>query len=206
MQLGQCGALHGVETAVRDPYEVLGVARSASAEDVQKAYRKLAKKLHPDLNPGDREAEEKFKEVAGAYDLLGDPAKRKRFDSGDIDAAGAERPRQDHYYRDFASSGQEHPYTSSAGYADFMDLEDALAELLKQTARARANRRGYDLEFRLPIEFVEVYHRREQASVAARWRYAGCEHPAWNCRRAGSAVARQRSTRNRKGWSGRCSH
>ena len=140
---------------MRDPYEILGVARSASAEDVQKAYRKLAKKLHPDLNPGDREAEEKFKEVAGAYDLLGDPDKRKKFDSGDIDAAGTERPRQERYYRDFASSGQDHPYTNSAGFADFMDSEDALAELLKQTARARANRRGYDLEFRLPIEFVE---------------------------------------------------
>ena len=140
---------------MRDPYEVLGVARSASTADVQKAYRKLAKKLHPDLNPGDREAEEKFKEVAGAYDLLGDPEKRKRFDSGDIDAAGAERPRQEHYYRDFASSGQDHPYANSAGFADFMDSEDALAELLKQTAQARADRRGYDLEFRLPIEFVE---------------------------------------------------
>ncbi len=53
-----------------NPYEILGVAPTASSEDIQKAYRKLAKKLHPDLNPGDKEAEEKFKEVAGAYDLL----------------------------------------------------------------------------------------------------------------------------------------
>jgi DnaJ-class molecular chaperone len=63
-----------------NPYEVLGVSSSASAADIQKAYRKLAKKLHPDLNPGDKAAEEKFKEVAGAYDLLGDAEKRKRFD------------------------------------------------------------------------------------------------------------------------------
>ncbi len=56
---------------MRNPYEVLGVAPTASSADIQKAYRKLAKKLHPDLNPGDEAAEEKFKEVAGAYDLLG---------------------------------------------------------------------------------------------------------------------------------------
>ena len=55
---------------MRNPYEVLGVAPTASPADIQKAYRKLAKKLHPDLNPGDKAAEEKFKEVAGAYDLL----------------------------------------------------------------------------------------------------------------------------------------
>ena len=77
---------------MRNPYEVLGVAPVASAADIQKAYRKLAKKLHPDLNPGDKAAEEKFKEVAGAYDLLADAEKRKRFDAGEIDATGAERP------------------------------------------------------------------------------------------------------------------
>lgn len=58
-------------TVLNDPYEILGVAPTASADDIQKAYRKLAKKLHPDLNPGRPEAEEKFKEVASAYDLVG---------------------------------------------------------------------------------------------------------------------------------------
>jgi len=143
-----------VVTALTDPYKVLGVARSASADDIQKAYRKLAKKLHPDLNPGNPEAEEKFKEVAGAYGLIGDAEKRKRFDSGEIDAAGAERPRQN-YYRDYASSEREHPYTDNSGFTDFMESEDAFAELLRRSARAQANRRGHDLEFRLPIEFVE---------------------------------------------------
>jgi DnaJ-class molecular chaperone len=139
---------------VRNPYEVLGVAPTASAADIQKEYRKLAKKLHPDLNPGDKAAEEKFKEVAGAYDLLGDAEKRKRFDNGAIDATGAERP-QHPFYRDFATSDHNHPYTVNSGFADFIDGDDALAELLRRGARAHANRRGQDLHYRLPIDFVE---------------------------------------------------
>lgn len=139
---------------MRDPYEILGVASTASTDDIQKAYRKLAKRLHPDLNPGNPEAEEKFKEVAQAYDLVGDAEKRRRFDNGEIDAAGAERPRQN-YYRDYATSERDHPYTDDSGFADFMDSEDAFAELLRRSAQAQANRRGHDLEFRLPIEFIE---------------------------------------------------
>ena len=72
----------------KDPYEILGVQRSDSGEDIQKAYRRLAKKLHPDLNPGNRESEEQFKKVASAYDFLSDPEKRARFDRGEIDASG----------------------------------------------------------------------------------------------------------------------
>lgn len=137
-----------------NPYDLLGVSSSASASDIQKAYRKLAKKLHPDLNPGDKSAEEKFKEVTAAYDLLGDADKRKRFDDGEIDASGAERPQQ-HFYRDYAGSEESHPYANSGGFADFMDRDDVLAELLRRGQQARANRRGEDLHYRLPIEFVE---------------------------------------------------
>src|SRR5438132_13678514 len=64
----------------KDFYEVLGVGRSASAEDIKKAYRKLARKLHPDLNPGDKTAEERFKELQEAYDVLSDAENRKLFD------------------------------------------------------------------------------------------------------------------------------
>lgn len=138
-----------------NPYDVLGVSSSASAAEIQKAYRKLAKKLHPDLNPGDKSAEEKFKEVAAAYDLLGDADKRKRFDNGEIDASGAERPPQ-HFYRDFADADDGHPYTSNAGYSDFMDSEDAFAELLRRSQQARANRNGEDMHYRLPVDFVEA--------------------------------------------------
>lgn len=139
---------------MRNPYEVLGVAASASPAEIQSAYRKLAKKLHPDLNPGDKAAEEKFKEVAAAYDLLSDADKRKRFDSGEIDASGAERPQQ-RYYRDYASAEHGQAYSDGSGFADFMDGEDPFAELLRRTQHARANRRGEDMHYRLPIEFVE---------------------------------------------------
>ncbi len=139
---------------MRNPYEILDVAPTASSADIQKAYRKLAKKLHPDLNPGDKLAEEKFKEVAGAYDLLSDAEKRKRFDNGEIDATGAERP-QHHYYRDFATADEGHHYANSSGFADYMDTDDAFAELLRRGQRARANRRGQDLHYTLPIDFVD---------------------------------------------------
>lgn len=139
---------------MRNPYEVLGIAPAASAAEIQSAYRKLAKKLHPDLNPGDKAAEEKFKEVAGAYDLLSDADKRKRFDAGEIDASGAERP-QHHYYRDFATSDQGNPYADASGFADFMDEDDALAEFLRRSQRTRANRRGQDLHYHLAVDFVD---------------------------------------------------
>src|SRR5215472_9743239 len=64
----------------RDYYEVLGVSRTASQKDIQSAFRKLARKLHPDVNPGDKDAERRFKEVSEAHDVLGDPDKRKMYD------------------------------------------------------------------------------------------------------------------------------
>jgi len=76
---------------MRDPYAVLGVARNASEDEIKKAYRRLAKKLHPDVSQGNRANEQKFQEVTAAYELLSDPEKRARFDRGEIDASGAER-------------------------------------------------------------------------------------------------------------------
>jgi len=141
---------------VKDPYEILGVERAASADDIQKAYRRLAKKLHPDLNPGNKEAEERFKEVTAANGLLSDPDKRRRFDSGEIDASGAERPRE-RFYRDFAGdAGPGGPYEDPSAFADLGDVDDLLAQLLGRQARQARRGRGADLHYRLAIDFLDA--------------------------------------------------
>jgi DnaJ-class molecular chaperone len=139
-----------------DPYAVLGVKREATQDEIRKAYRQLAKKLHPDLNPGDKQAEEKFKQISVAYDLLGDAEKRARFDRGEIDASGQERPRE-RYYRDFHGADAEpHTYSTHGGFADFMESEDILKEMFGRGGEARIRLRGQDALYRLPVEFLEA--------------------------------------------------
>jgi DnaJ-class molecular chaperone len=141
-----------------DPYETLGVKKDASEADIQKAYRRLAKKLHPDLNPGNKAAEEQFKSVSQAYDLVSDPDKRARFDRGEIDASGAERP-QRRYYRDFADAGGGSTYSSDAGFSDFAGGDDIMAELFGRRGRGgRGNFRmpGEDVHYRLELDFLDA--------------------------------------------------
>jgi DnaJ-class molecular chaperone len=144
------------EVSVKDPYETLGVERSASPDAIQKAYRRLAKKLHPDLNPGNKDAEERFKEVSAAYGLLSDADKRAQYDRGEIDATGAEKPRQ-RFYKDFASEAAAgHPYENYSGFADFVDSDDVLSELFRRGANVHVRARGGDVRYHLPIEFLET--------------------------------------------------
>jgi DnaJ-class molecular chaperone len=138
-----------------DPYTVLGVKRDASQDDIQKAYRQLAKKLHPDLNPGNKQAEEQFKDVTAAYDLLGDPGKRARFDRGEIDASGTERP-QHRYYRDFAQDDTSHPYTSDAGFADFAEADDLFGNIFARGGGANLRMRGADRHYGLELDFLDA--------------------------------------------------
>lgn len=91
-----------------DPYETLGVARDADAAAIRNAYRKLAKKNHPDLNPGDSAAEERFKRISGANALLSDEGLRARYDRGEIDGAGDPRAPAHPRYRDFAEGMAAH--------------------------------------------------------------------------------------------------
>ncbi|HTH97032.1 MAG TPA: DnaJ C-terminal domain-containing protein [Stellaceae bacterium] len=113
-----------------DPYETLGVGRQASADDIRKAYRKLAKQYHPDLNPGDKTAEDKFKQVSAAYGLLSDTEKRGRFDRGEIDATGAETYSDRQFYRDYAERQGQDKY-----HAAYSVDPDDLSDFLKHAFR-----------------------------------------------------------------------
>jgi len=143
-----------------DPYSVLGVAKTASIGDIAKAYRKLAKKLHPDLNPGDKAAEERFKKVTAAYDIVGDEKKRARYDSGEIDASGQERPQQ-HYYREYAGGEDAARYRSAAGFEDIGGFSDLFGDLFGQRGAgarggARFSMRGQDAQYRLEADFLDA--------------------------------------------------
>jgi DnaJ-class molecular chaperone len=151
--------------ADQTPYEVLGVNPTASADEIRKAYRKLAKQLHPDLNPGKPEAEARFKTVTGAYDLLSDADKRARYDRGEIDESGAERPR--YSYRPHAEGAQGWKYQPH-GDMDAGDLEDLFAMFGgggPMGAGARRGRGGQSQGFAIPggdrlytlaVDFVEA--------------------------------------------------
>ena len=135
----------------RDYYEILGVSKDASADDLKKAYRKLAVQYHPDKNPDDKEAEAKFKEIAEAYAVLNDPKKRQQYDRFGHAGPGAG-------FEGFGGMG-------GAGF----DISDALRQFMEQgfgfgdifgggggAGRRRANRRGSDLQVRLKLTLEEV--------------------------------------------------
>lgn len=158
---------------MRNPYDILGVSQTASADEIRKAYRALAKTHHPDLNQGrpeaeQRLAEQRFKEVSAAYDLLSDPARRARFDHGEIDADGRERPPYGHAHHDFA--GDDFPGHGFAGHgfaggaagagafaAD--DLQHIFADLFGGRGfggHPGARARGGHLSLTLPLDFIEA--------------------------------------------------
>ncbi len=142
----------------KDPYNVLGVAKTASDEEIRKAYRSLAKKYHPDLNVDNKKAEERFKEISLAYDILGDPEKRKKFDAGEIDATGAEQA-QRQYYRDYAGQDPRYAHSFYEGSSETDDLNDIFANFFG--GRARAGGRslpipGQDVQYQLSIDFLDA--------------------------------------------------
>jgi DnaJ-class molecular chaperone len=129
-----------------DPYATLGVKKDATQDEIQKAYRRLAKKLHPDLNPGNKIAEDKFKEVSATYDLLSDPDKRARF----------------------ADQDGWSTYTNNSGFADFGDYagtEDILSEIFGRTGGAGRRRRGQDVRYHLTLSFLDAVNGGKQSIV-----------------------------------------
>lgn len=129
-----------------DPYKELGVSRGASADEIKKAFRKLAKELHPDKNPGNREADERFKRITAAFDLLGDAEKRAKFDRGEIDADGREQ------FRGFGSGagarggpgGQPFGQGGAGARGGFenIDLDELFGGMFGGGARPGAGARG----------------------------------------------------------------
>ncbi len=138
---------------MEDPYQILGVQRDDSEDAIRSAYRKLAKRYHPDLNPGKPESAERFKAIASAYDLLSDPVKRGRFDRGEIDAEGHEKPPEQPFYHN-VNPGERYgggPNLSPE------DLEDLLgAAFAEQLGRRNRNRRGADAHYVLTVSFLDA--------------------------------------------------
>lgn len=140
---------------MRDPYEVLDVPRGASQDEIKKAYRALAKKLHPDMNPDDKAVEQRFKEVSAAYDLLSDAERRRQFDAGEIGADGSPR-----HHNQF----HRHYRQDSAGGFDFgvggIDIDDLFSDLFgrgrRAQARPQAKPKGQDLTYTLTVSFLEA--------------------------------------------------
>lgn len=147
-----------------DPYGALGLTKTATAADIKKAYRRIAKESHPDLHPGDTEAETRFKAASAAYELLKDPQTRDRFDKGEIDASGAEKPDR-HFYKEYTEK-PGHSYYSSQGFDDFGDANDIFAEILRQRggrsgagvhqAGGGFKARGDDLRFTMEVDFLDA--------------------------------------------------
>ncbi len=153
-----------------DPYAALGVPRTATADEIRRAYRTLAKELHPDVRPGDKQAEERFKRATAAFNLLSDPTTKARFDRGEIDADGNERmafgsrPRQGARAHAGADAGGP-----GAG-GDAFDLGDIFSDLFGPGfggGRGYTRMRGRDIRFTLEIDFLDAINgARRRVSLA----------------------------------------
>lgn len=165
-----------IGTMSDNPYSILGVAETATQDEIKKAYRKLAKALHPDLHPDDPDKQAEFQAISSAYDLLRDPEKRRRFDAGEIDAAGHERPERQ-YYHQYASQDAGERYDEGFGGQGFgsrgfggrgfepgqeEDLSDLFSDLFGRRAQAGSgtyrefHARGPDLRYHLEVDFLDA--------------------------------------------------
>ncbi len=148
-----------------DPYTTLGLTKTATDDEIRKAYRKLAKEHHPDLNPGNKEAEARFKDISAAYTLLSDAEKRRAFDAGEIDASGQAQPEPGRrFYRDYAGAGGGFRYERPEDLGGFDDLGDIFTGFMRgrrgagegSAGEAQFRMRGGDAHYALPVDFLEA--------------------------------------------------
>src|SRR5687767_1167974 len=142
-----------------DLYVVLGVRHGATESEIKRAYRRLARRFHPDINPGDRAAEAKFRQILDAYETLIDPDRRLRYDSGAASSESSDRRRSGFEGFDFSARGTDHSAT----------FGDLFAEVLTERgARAPAPERGADLHHSVELSFEEALAGTQRAVTLTR--------------------------------------
>lgn len=152
----ECRAAQGRTVVSDDPYKTLNVPKTATDDEIRRAYRKLAKKYHPDVNPGDRAAEERFKKISAAYDILGNSEKRARHDRGDAEARATHQR-----HRGFADAGGDVRYRTSTGGHGFDDLGDLFGDMFGHARRGGHSFGdfggiGGDVNYRIEVDFLDA--------------------------------------------------
>lgn len=164
----------------KDYYSILGVSRNATEKEIKQAYRRLARKYHPDVNPGNKSAEAKFKEINEAYEVLSDPGKRQKYDRFG---------NQWQYAKEFSQTGAGWDFSKGGTYTTFEfgdlgSLFDNLFQGFDARSRVRHPRRGRDVDYPIEVTLEEAY------SGATRTIQFQAEEPCPTCR--GSAVVGSR--------------
>ena len=159
----------GITMDFIDYYKILGIDKKASADDIKKAYRKLARKYHPDLNPNDKEANKKFQQINEAHEVLSDPDKRKKYDQYGKDWKHADQfeqqkqqQQQHHNYGGFSGTGAEfYNFEEGDRFSDFFD--SLFGRASQQSGRRQSTKfRGQDIEAHLTLNLTDVYKTHQQ--------------------------------------------